>query len=68
MLLIDSCSHHFGPPQSTSRARKTDTSVNSSEAFWLARRAHMAKVPMGTFHSHNYRAVLGYLLYDIVPK
>ena len=39
----------------------------SPEAFWLARRYHMTKQPTGTFHSHNFRAVMGFILENIRP-
>ena len=33
------------------------------EVFWLARRYHMGKSPVVTFHSHNFRAVITYILH-----
>ncbi len=39
----------------------------TSETLWLAQKGHMARLPMVTFHSHNFRAVLSYILYGTPP-
>ncbi|XP_048245963.1 serine/threonine-protein kinase SMG1-like isoform X1 [Haliotis rufescens] len=38
------------------------------KAAWLARRNHIGKQPMGTFHSHNFRHVMAYLLNNMQPS
>ena len=36
--------------------------VTSPEAAWAARKEHMVRQPAGTFHSHNFRAVIHFIL------
>ncbi|GFO31315.1 serine/threonine-protein kinase smg1, partial [Plakobranchus ocellatus] len=36
-------------------------------AVWHARRAHMASPPSGTFHSHNFRHIMAYILSGTQP-
>ena len=37
-------------------------------SLWLARHNHMIKMPSGTFHSHNFRSIMGYILHNIQPS
>ena len=36
-------------------------------SVWHARRAHMASPPSGTFHSHNFRHIMAYILSGTQP-
>ncbi|ESO84130.1 hypothetical protein LOTGIDRAFT_229624 [Lottia gigantea] len=36
--------------------------------LWLARRSHMSRTPLGTFHSHNFRHVISFILHNTSPS
>lgn len=36
-------------------------------AAWLARRAHINRIPNGEFHAVNFRQIMAYILHDTSP-
>ncbi|KAK3583612.1 hypothetical protein CHS0354_039435 [Potamilus streckersoni] len=42
--------------------------AKGSKATWLARKSHMSRVPLGTFHSHNFRQVVAFILQSVLPR
>jgi len=35
---------------------------------WLARKGHTVKPPSGSFHSHDFQIVMGFILSGVLPR
>ena len=40
----------------------------AAQAVDQSKRSHMTKAPTLTFHSHNFRAVMGFILENVQPR
>lgn len=45
-----------------------DNSVVTVSDIWLVRRGHMNRSPVSTFHSHNFKTVMTYILQGVEPE
>lgn len=50
-------SEHVGKPLTT-----------SCSDVWLARKGHVIKPPSGSFHSHDFQIVMGFILSGVFPR
>jgi len=42
--------------------------MTSCSDVWLARKGHAVKPPTGSFHSHDFQMVMGFILSGIFPR
>ncbi|KAK6170598.1 hypothetical protein SNE40_018955 [Patella caerulea] len=66
-LNITSSGQIFEAEEEGLAGHKQDSSVGL-KTIWLARRSHMSRTPSGTFHSHNFRHVMSFILNNTPPS
>eukprot|EP00731_Ephydatia_muelleri_P029201 Em0020g845a len=54
----------FQPPN----GRKGLEGLRNCEGTWHARRSHMTKVSLVTFHGHHFKAIMGFIMHGIAPS
>ena len=42
--------------------------ISSCTDVWLARKGHAIKAPSGSFHSHDFQMVMGFILSGVFPR
>ena len=42
--------------------------ITSCSDVWLARKGHAVKPPSGSFHSHDFQMVMGFILSGVLPR
>lgn len=42
--------------------------VTNCSDVWLARKGHAVKPPSGSFHSHDFQMVMGFILSGVLPR
>ena len=42
--------------------------ITSCSDVWLARKGHAVKPPSGSFHSHDFQMVMGFILSGAFPR
>ncbi|XP_077868684.1 serine/threonine-protein kinase SMG1-like [Saccoglossus kowalevskii] len=57
----------IGNKQQSSSSSPNPSGIDIIQAMRLACRSHMSKSPTGSFHSHSFRSIMGFVLKGVAP-
>ena len=67
VLSFPTCRSQEGISSANGVSTGSGSCRKAADAVLMAKRSHMTKAPSGTFHSQNFRAIMGFILENAQP-